>query len=212
MTVGIKGFQKGNTINVGRIFSDEHKKKISETAKKRWGYKNGFYGKHHSELTKNKIRKSHIGLKSKLRNIPRTAAVKKKISNTLMGRTLSEEIKNKIRISSIQRFKNGKIKKSNTSIEKKIEQELKKRNIVYQPQVPLCNISVVDFYLPEYNIVIFCDGCYWHNCKDHYPNKSQTAKDMIQNKILTEKGYFVYRFWEHDINASAKKCIDSIII
>src|ERR1700687_4999414 len=34
-----------------------------------------------------------------------------------------------------------------TSIEIKVEQELIKRDIIYQKQVPLCKIGVVDFYL-----------------------------------------------------------------
>lgn len=40
----------------GRQFSEEHKRKISEQAKKRTGEKNPFYGKRHSEETRNKIR------------------------------------------------------------------------------------------------------------------------------------------------------------
>ena len=39
----------------GRAFSAEHKKKISEHAKLRTGEKNPFYGKHHSDETKNKM-------------------------------------------------------------------------------------------------------------------------------------------------------------
>ena len=47
-----------------------------------------------------------------------------------------------------------------TGIELKIEAELIKRNIVFQKQVPLCKIARVDFYLPEYHIVIQADGDY----------------------------------------------------
>lgn len=41
---------------LGMKFSDEHRKKLSDLAKKRVGDKNSFYGKHHTEEAKNKIK------------------------------------------------------------------------------------------------------------------------------------------------------------
>ena len=55
------------------------------------------------------------------------------------------------------------MKRKDTSIELKMERELKRNNIYYQKQVPLCKIAIVDFYLSEQKIVIECDGDYWHN-------------------------------------------------
>lgn len=91
-----------------------------------------------------------------------------------------------------------------TGIELKIEAELQRRNINYQKQVPLCKIARVDFYLPEYRIVIQCDGDYWHN-KPGIPER-----DERQDKVLTFNGFNIFRFWEHEINESPKKCIDKI--
>ena len=92
-----------------------------------------------------------------------------------------------------------------TSIELKIETELQRRKINYQKQVPLCKIARVDFYLPEYRIVIQCDGDYWHN------KPEQKIRDEQQDKVLTFNGFNVYRFWEHEINNSVKNCISKII-
>ena len=64
MPVGLKGFQKGNKICLGRKLSDETKRKISERRKNdpstNLPYK-PFLGKKHTEETKEKIRKSHLG-------------------------------------------------------------------------------------------------------------------------------------------------------
>jgi len=93
-----------------------------------------------------------------------------------------------------------------TSIELKVEEELKRRGINYQKQIPLCNIAVVDFYLPEYRIVIQADGDYWHNLL------GAKERDEKQDRVLMFNGFNVYRFWEHEINESIEKCIDKLNI
>lgn len=129
-----------------------------------------------------------------------------------IGRIWTEEEKKK---HSIWKINNPNRMFKDTKIELKIEQELKNRNISYEKQKPLCDISVVDFYLPENNIVIQADGCYWHGCEEykHKINKKITKnmiRDRYQNKVLISQGYRVYHFWEHDINRSVKECIDKI--
>jgi len=91
-----------------------------------------------------------------------------------------------------------------TGIELRVEQELIKRNINYQKQVPLCKVAIVDFYLPEYRIIIQCDGDYWHN------KPGAKEKDEKQDAVLTFNGFNVYRFWEHEINESVENCINKI--
>lgn len=99
-----------------------------------------------------------------------------------------------------------------TGIELKMEAELKRRSISYQKQVPLCKIAIVDFYLPEYKILIQCDGCYYHGCPIHHPkyHQAQKERDKEQDKVLTLNGFRVYRFWEHKINEGVSECIDEI--
>jgi group I intron endonuclease len=46
---------KGNKYNLGAVFSEEHRRKISVNASKRVGELNGFYGKAHSEETRKRI-------------------------------------------------------------------------------------------------------------------------------------------------------------
>lgn len=124
-----------------------------------------------------------------------------KMSEARKGKYNSEESKIKNREWHIL-HPNRKFK--NTSIELKVEEELKRRGIIYQPQWPLFKVAIVDFYLPEYRIVIQCDGDYWHNLS------GVREKDKRQDKILTLNGLNVHRFWEHEINEDVKKCLDTV--
>jgi len=129
--------------------------------------------------------------------------------NPMFGKHPSIETSQKKR-ESMLRHPNRKFKE--TGIELKIEEELKNRGINHKKQVPLCKVAVVDFYLPDFGIIIQCDGCYWHNCpecKKGDLNRNKD-KDVDQDAVLTSNGYKVYRFWEHSINKSPKKCIDKL--
>ena len=127
-----------------------------------------------------------------------------------LGRRMSLEAREKIRLWHIEN--RGKQVKKDTGIELAIEAELTKRGLTFIKQHPLFGISIVDFFLPEYNLVIQCDGCYWHNCPSHYPqhNKNQSLKDATKDNALRNRGLTVYRFWEHEINESASNCLFKI--
>lgn len=175
-----------------------------------------------SEETKNKI-----GIANSGRITPKE--VKERISRKLLGGRRSEESRikqgntnrGKKRPAFSEKWKNN-IREyvlshpnrvfKDTKIELKIEEELKKRGIVYEKQVPLCKIALVDFYLSDYKIVIQCDGCYYHNCLEHYPNEHKESRIRCsgQDVVLKSNGFKVYRFWEHEINKSAEECINEV--
>ena len=191
MPKGIKGFQKGHTINLGSKRLLETRKKMSITKLKNpiryW------LGKKRSNKLKKKI----------------SQAIKKRYSEGnkfgfQKGHSSyhTEESRQKIREARI----NQKMVFRNTGIELKMEAELQKRNINYQKQVPLCKIAIVDFYLPEHKIVIQCDGDYWHNLPDH------KERDEKQDAILTFNEFNVFRFWEHEINQSVEDCVNKVNI
>ena len=95
------------------------------------------------------------------------------------------------------------VKFRDTSIELMIEQELKKRNISYQKQVPILTTAIVDFLLPN-KIIIQCDGNFWHS------RKINKGKDIAQDTVLQFNGYKVYRFTETEIKKSAKRCLEKV--
>lgn len=70
-----------------------------------------------------------------------------------------------------------------------------------------------DFVFPKRKIVVFVDGCFWHGCPLHgtIPKTNQAfwdkkltrniERDKEVNKILSEKGWRVIRFWQHELKA-----------
>ena len=196
---GISPWNKGKKIpNMGYGFLKGHPVSLENRIKVGLSNKTRIV----SEATRLKISNGNKGKKRSKQFIARLRSLN-------LGTKKSEETKQKIRIA---RLNNPLSVFKDTNIELKIEAELIKRGINYQKQVPLCKIARVDFYLPEYRIVIQADGCYWHNCPIHGGTKftKSVEKSIKQDNILTFNGFNVYRFWEHDIKKSVEDCINKI--
>lgn len=96
-------------------------------------------------------------------------------------------------------------KNTNTNIEIKMAEILDRYNIKYIQQVVYPKICIADFYLPEHNLVIFCDGEYWHN----YPNGKKRDKQQV---IALEKlGFKAIRLWGKEILEEDKEKIKYLI-
>ena len=111
-------------------------------------------------------------------------------------------------------------------VRKKIKEKRKYQKNVYESKIEkkfqkILEINKIDFKKHKYisdiehsyqcdilikpNIVIECDGIYYHNFP--YGNKI----DHIRTKEMREKGYIVFRFWEHEINNNIQKCINEVL-
>lgn len=78
-----------------------------------------------------------------------------------------------------------------------------------------------DIVFPRQQVAIFIDGCQWHGCPDHYVRPrtrnefwdkklaQNVERDIRQTRELTELGWRVLRFWEHqvaeDLNGVAER-------
>jgi very-short-patch-repair endonuclease len=155
-------------------------------------------GKFCSHNCRGKIYKPRLGYISSKEH-------RRKISKAHKGKHFSEETKRKMREAHVRYMASGKIKKRQTNIENKIEIELKRRNIYYEKQIPLCKVTIVDFYLPQTRTVIYCDGDYWHS------KPSYKKRDINQDLILMFHGFNVFRFPETEIKKSATRCINKIL-
>jgi very-short-patch-repair endonuclease len=97
------------------------------------------------------------------------------------------------------------VKTSRTSIEIKMADELNSRGIEYIDQHNLGNKFALDFFLPKYNIVIECDGNYWHTLPD------VVKRDKSKNAYIKACDLSLYRFWESEINMDVGACVDVVM-
>ncbi|WP_460302342.1 very short patch repair endonuclease [Actinocorallia aurea] len=67
-----------------------------------------------------------------------------------------------------------------------------------------------DLVFPRVKVAVFMDGCFWHGCPDHHTRsvtnapywsekvETNRARDAETTRVLTEAGWTVLRFWEHE--------------
>jgi DNA mismatch endonuclease (patch repair protein) len=68
-----------------------------------------------------------------------------------------------------------------------------------------------DLVFPKKKLAVFVDGCFWHKCPIHFIKpetradfwmrkiESNVERDREVNNTLTQSGWRVLRFWEHEI-------------
>jgi len=163
--------------------------------------KHPLWGKHHSEATKQKMSKMKIGS-----NHPN------------FGKRLSSETRKKI---SVARQKQKLPFKDAKSTEIPLQKLLKKTGISFETQKNLQGQP--DIFIKP-NICIFADGDYFHGWKyiqgedfsrfkifNNNFFEKRIKNDENNTRILTEDGYNVLRFWEHEIKENPEKCLQEII-
>jgi very-short-patch-repair endonuclease len=105
---------------------------------------------------------------------------------------------------SIQCSNQGLLLGHETSLEKAVREQLELLGINFIPQHPF-DLYTVDFLLPDYNVVIECDGEYWHS-KPHQKNR-----DRRKDAYLRRLGYTVIRLTESEIENDVHKCVVSAL-
>jgi len=105
----------------------------------------------------------------------------------------------------VKRTKNGCVAGFNavnslcgcSSIEFKVKEQLDDLGIRYIQQKQIFDgerIYYLDFYLPDYKLVIECNGDYWHNL----PNRKY--RDKCLKKFVESTKHKIVFIWEHEIN------------
>ena len=87
-----------------------------------------------------------------------------------------------------------------TSIERLMREAIERRGVFHFQEYQFGRYTA-DFYLPVHNIVIECDGVYWH------ASPQARESDARKDKAFEILGITVFRFNEDDIHKDADKCI-----
>jgi len=116
----------------------------------------------------------------------------------------------------------SQVKCRDTGLEIKLRKELYRRGLKgYRTRSKL--FGKPDIVFTKYKLAIFVDGCFWHKCPicfkkpstetDFWDKKieNNVLRDSEVNKKLSNDGWKVLRFWEHEINKDINNVIDKII-
>jgi G:T-mismatch repair DNA endonuclease (very short patch repair protein) len=219
-----KRHREGTIVNPnkGKAMSKEQKEKLSETHKlafqtgtrTAWnkgkicpqfaGENNAFYGKQHTSKTKELISKLHS-------NKPLSEAHRRKISIIVRQRLETPEGKQSIKKAQIASHN----KRQDTKIELKIQDLLKQLGFKFEKRRHMIEIPeqeyFCDIFIPSLNLVIECNGEYWHasetifkNEDTKHPGMNKTIKEVRRDeKIRIERflkqGFKVLVLWEREI-------------
>jgi hypothetical protein len=87
------------------------------------------------------------------------------------------------------------LKNPETSIETEIKNILNDLNIKYeQHNRILIHPYELDFYLPDFNVAIECNGIFWHSGEDN------GKRLLLKQKLCYENNIRLLYFWENDIH------------
>lgn len=84
-----------------------------------------------------------------------------------------------------------------TNIERIVYTELGLREIAFVPQYEIGGKFHVDAFLPDHNLIVECDGEYWHSLPGN------VARDRSKDAYMEACGYKVLRLPEHEILSGA---------
>ena len=178
----------GQKANRGRKLSEEHKNKISEWSKKR----------RHSEESKEKIANS-------LRGIKHSEERKNKNSKSLLLFWSKKSFKDKQ-----EKMKKPTIASQEanpSSIEIAIRKVLDLLNVKYETQVSFCyGKFVVDIYVPNRDLIIECNGDYWHSL----PNRIKRDKSL--QRYCDKWGIKLAWIWESEIRKNPRLALKNALI
>ncbi|MFE3887656.1 very short patch repair endonuclease [Streptomyces lydicus] len=104
------------------------------------------------------------------------------------------------------------IKSRDTEPERLIRRLVHAKGLRYRVAAkPLPDLRrTADMVFRPAKVAVFIDGCYWHGCPEHYvPPKTNSgywsdkvagniARDRDTDQRLSDAGWTVLRFWEHE--------------
>ena len=114
-------------------------------------------------------------------------------------------------------------KRTDTKPEVALRSELHRRGLRFRKDFPVRTaerVARVDIAFPRRSIAVLVDGCFWHGCpqRQRLPKSNReywvpklaanVERDAHTNDLLSDAGWTVLRFWEHEDPAVAADTIE----
>lgn len=180
--------------NKGRKHSDSHRRNLSLswTPERKEAHSRRFRGVAFSASHKENLSAAHLG-----KSMP--VEVREKIKATMKQRCAHPDERSRLsRICSS--------KSRNTTPERLFAAHLRLMGVLFEQQFYVeGHPHAYDFFLPEMNLIVEVDGCYWHGCPTHYPLQTKNrATDKSNEEFAVLFGYKLERIWECEILEGVK--------
>ena len=179
------------------------------------------YGDIRAKKIHENLRKAHLGVSLSVSHRHSLSLLAQRRKDKQNGHMNTPEAIEKMRISAIKQFKDLSQRElrrrmrlklmsnpkyvQNTGIELKIKELLNKNKIDHISQYLFKNKYLCDFAILNKKIIIECDGDYWHN------RPGAKEKDEKRDEYIKKNGWFILRFWEHEINKNID-LVENIIL
>lgn len=122
-------------------------------------------------------------------------------------------------------FNMSRIRGKNTKAEILLRKALWTSNIRFRIHADLVT-GKPDIFIKKYRLAIFIDGGFWHGYNwEHTRKRIRTninfwiakierniERDKSVNRILSEQGFTVMRFWDHEILKELPKCVNQVLL
>ncbi len=102
-------------------------------------------------------------------------------------------------------------KRRDTQVELTVRRLLHARGLRYRVDfAPVNRRRRADVVFTRQKVAVFIDGCFWHGCPVHYIQpktnaqywwpkiERNIARDLETTRQLSDAGWTVLRFWEHE--------------
>lgn len=154
-------------------------------------------GRHHTEKTIRLMREAHKGKHHSEEHKKKNSEAHKGKNNSRYGKPGSMKDKNHTEETK-QKLRQHRLLQTfsmiDTSIELKVKKQLENNNIDFIHPWNLEPYYQCDFYIPNMNLIIECDGDYWHSLP------KMIHRDRTKDSYAKNRGYNMLRLPEHVIN------------
>lgn len=116
-----------------------------------------------------------------------------------------------------------RVRRRGTGIEIALRKGLWAAGIRYRLKAKIRLPGSPDIVFPGAKVAVFVDGCFWHGCPHHGTNPKtrpefwaakiahNRQRDALVDAGLSDMGWLVVRFWEHDIRDGLSKCVANVV-